>query len=58
MAAKHTPITIIINRVRWTDLEPADQARITKARKALAAHVGKKIHDKVNGNEQTTGNPM
>lgn len=51
MAAKHTPITIIVNRVRWTDLEPADQARITKARKALAAHVGKKIHDKVNGNE-------
>ena len=49
MAAKYTEITIVINRLRLEDIEPVEQTRIQNARKALARHVGAKIHAKVNG---------
>ena len=49
MPAPHTPIRMEICTVAWGSLEKSDRERIAAARKRLAAHVGKRIHETVNG---------
>lgn len=35
--------------IKWTNLAQTDRDRITAARNRLAAHVGKRIHEKLTG---------
>lgn len=35
--------------IKWTDLNKTDRDRIAASRNRLAAHIGKRIHDKVTG---------
>lgn len=59
-AGEDMEVEIIVNRVRWEDIEKAEQQRIIQARKDLAWHVGKKIIEKLErrSDEQTAADPV